>query len=57
MNQVSLTGHVGHHAELRYTQSGTPILNFSIATNEYWKYGTGQTQIRTDWYKCVLWGV
>ena len=57
MNQVSLTGHVGHHAELRYTQSGTPILNFAIATNEYWKDGTGQTQIRTDWYKCVLWGV
>ena len=39
MNQVSLTGHVGHHAELKYTQNETPRLNFSIATNDYLKRG------------------
>lgn len=37
MNQVTLTGTLTKDSELRYSTSGTPVCNFSIAVNEYVK--------------------
>ena len=34
INRVMLVGHLGGDPESRYTQSGTAVANFNIATNE-----------------------
>ena len=56
VNKVFLVGNLGHDADLRYTQSGTPVSNFSLATTERWKDQQGNNQERTTWTRCVLWG-
>jgi single-strand DNA-binding protein len=37
VNKVILVGNVGKDPEVRYSQSGTPAANFSLATNERFK--------------------
>jgi len=56
LNKVLLIGNLGRDPELRYTQSGRAVANFSIATTEQWKDKEGQKQDRTDWHNIVLWG-
>lgn len=57
VNKVILIGNVGNEPDLRYTQSGNPVVNFSVATSEQWKdKQTGQPQERTEWHKCEAWG-
>lgn len=56
INKVTLIGHTGRAPEVRYTQGGAPVANFSLATNEYWTSGTGERQERTEWHKIVAWG-
>lgn len=41
---------------LRYTGSGTAVLNFTVATNETFKDGAGEFQERTTFHRCVAWG-
>ena len=55
INKVILIGHVGKDPEIRYTQGGAPVANFSLATNETWSGQTGEKQERTDWHKIVAW--
>jgi single-strand DNA-binding protein len=40
---------------MRYTSSGTPVTNFSLATNERWNNQEGERQERTEWHKIVTW--
>ena len=49
-------GNLGSDPELRYTQSGQPVANFNIATNERWTDKSGAQQERTEWHKIVVWG-
>tara|TARA_B100000579_G_C22657746_1_gene769368 strand:+ start:243 stop:671 length:429 start_codon:yes stop_codon:yes gene_type:complete len=56
VNKVILVGHVGQDPEQRFTQSGTAIVNLSIATNESWKNQNGELQDRTEWHRVVLYG-
>jgi single-strand DNA-binding protein len=56
INQVTLLGRLGKDAELRSTQSGKQVLNWSMATSEQWKDDKGQKQERTEWHNCVMWG-
>ena len=56
INKATLIGHVGRAPEIRYTQGGSPVANFSIATNEFWTSNTGERQERTEWHKIVAWG-
>lgn len=52
VNRVHLIGHVGRDPECRYTQSGTAVANFTVATNEY----AGKDQpARTEWHSIVVW--
>jgi len=37
VNKVILVGNVGREPEVRYSQSGTPVANFTLATNERFK--------------------
>ncbi len=55
LNKVMILGNVGHAPELRQTQSGLAVANFSVATTEGWKDGD-ERKSRTDWHQVVVWG-
>lgn len=55
INKVILIGNLGADPEIRYTQSGTPVVNFRIATTERWKSQDGQQQEQTEWHQIVAW--
>lgn len=55
VNRVFLIGRLGRDPELRYTGSGTPVANFSLATDETWTDSNGQRQNRTEWHNIVVW--
>ena len=50
LNQCNFIGRLGRDPEIRYTQTGTPVVNFSIACSE--KRG-GQEY--TEWVNVVAW--
>ena len=56
INKVILIGRLGKDPEVRYTPSGVPVANFSLATSEEWKdKSTGEKQERTEWHKVEAW--
>ena len=55
LNKVQLIGRVGQDPEYKATQSGTAVVNFSIATTEKWKKD-GQQQEKTEWHDCCCFG-
>ena len=55
VNKVILVGNVGKDPEVRYSQSGTPAANFSLATNERFKDLNDEWQDRTEWHSIVAW--
>jgi single-strand DNA-binding protein len=56
INKVILIGNLGIDPELRFTQSGTPVASFRIATSERWKDKEGNQQEQTEWHNIVAWG-
>ncbi len=56
VNKVILIGNLGKDPEIRYTQSGDPIANFSLATNEAWTDRNGQKQEHTEWHSVEVFG-
>lgn len=55
MNKVILTGNLGADPEVRYTQNGTAVATFSVATTERWKDKDGNKQESTEWHRIVVW--
>lgn len=55
VNKVILIGTLGRDPEVKYTQSGTPVAKFSLATNERYKDKDGNWQDRTEWHNIVAW--
>ncbi|MDH3520430.1 MAG: single-stranded DNA-binding protein [Myxococcales bacterium] len=56
VNRVILIGNLGRDPELRYTQSGQAVANFSIATTDRFSTREGDRQERTEWHRIVTWG-
>jgi single-strand DNA-binding protein len=56
VNKVILIGNLGRDPELRYTQSGTAVATFTMATTERWTSRDGEQQERTEWHRVVAWG-
>jgi single-strand DNA-binding protein len=56
VNKVILIGNVGRDPEIRFTQAGEPIANFTLATNEVWNDKSGQKQERTEWHRVEVFG-
>ncbi len=56
LNKVILIGNLGRDPEVRYTQNGTAVANFTLATNEVWTDKAGGRQERTEWHRIVVWG-
>ena len=56
VNKVIVIGNLGRDPELRYTQSGQAVANFTVATNENWTNKAGEREERTEWHRVVAWG-
>jgi len=57
VNKVILIGNLGRDPELRYTQSGQAVANFSLATSESWKdKNSGERKESTEWHRITTWG-
>ena len=54
LNKVTLIGNLGRDPEIRTTNDGREIANFSIATTESWKdKATGEKKDKTEWHRVV----
>ncbi len=55
VNKVILVGNLGKDPEIRSTQGGQRIANFSLATSETWRDRTsGERKERTEWHRVVI---
>lgn len=53
LNKVMLIGRLGADPEIKYAQSGTPVANLRIATDESYTDRNGQRQDRTEWHTVI----
>jgi single-strand DNA-binding protein len=55
VNKVILVGNVGKDPDVRNTQDGSKIVNFSLATSETWNdRASGERKERTEWHRVVV---
>jgi single-strand DNA-binding protein len=57
VNKVIILGFVGNEPEIRQTQDGRTVANFSVATSESWKdKNSGEKQEKTEWHRIIAFG-
>lgn len=54
LNQILLIGNAGRDAELRYTQNGAAVANFSIAVNRRYQV-RDEVREDTEWFNVSAW--
>lgn len=55
VNKVILVGNLGKDPEVRNTQSGSKIVNLTVATSETWNdRQSGECKERTEWHRVVI---
>ena len=55
INKAIIVGHLGQDPELRSTDKGMSVCNFSVATSESWM-DNGEKKEKTEWHRVVVWG-
>jgi len=55
LNKVILIGNLTRDPEMRYTNSGTPVVTFGMATNKSWKDAGGETKELAEFHNIVAW--
>lgn len=55
-NKVILMGNLTRDVEMRTTQSGQTVANFSLAVTRSWRDQSGAQQDQTSFINCVAWG-
>lgn len=53
--QTIVVGRVGRDPEMRYTPTGIPVTNFSVAVDRRWTDSNGQPQEKVTWFRVVCW--
>lgn len=56
VNKVLLLGRLGQNPEVRYTEGGAAVANFTVATSEKWSDKSGAKKESVEWHKIVVWG-
>jgi single-strand DNA-binding protein len=56
VNKVMLIGRLGRDPEMRYTSSGTAVVNFSMAITHFMKDQHGNNSEQTEWHQIVAFG-
>jgi len=54
-HKVIIVGNLGRDPEMRYTPDGTPVTNFSVATNRRWTNQDGSQGEETVWFRVTAW--
>jgi len=55
VNKVILVGNLGRDPEVRMSQAGIKIVNFSVATSERWRdKKSGEQREKTEWHRVVV---
>ncbi|MEO8083957.1 MAG: single-stranded DNA-binding protein [Ardenticatenales bacterium] len=54
--RVVIVGNLGRDPEMRYTANGTPVCNFTVATNRRWTDQDGSSQEETTWFRVSVFG-
>ena len=55
-HKVIIAGYLGQDPEMRYTASGQPVTNFSVATSYKWASADGTQHDETVWWRVTVWG-
>lgn len=53
--QITLIGNLGRDPEMRYTPTGTPVTNFTMAVSRSWVDQNGERQEKTTWFRVTAW--
>lgn len=53
--KLTIVGNLGQDPEMRYTPDGTPVTNFSVATNRRWTNADGSQGEETVWFRVTAW--
>ena len=53
--KIIIIGNLGQDPEMRYTPDGTPVTNFSVATNRRWTNADGSPGEETIWFRVSAW--
>ena len=56
INKVILIGRLGQDPKLAYLPSGSPVAEFTLATDESFKNRDGQKEERTEWHRVKVFG-
>ena len=56
VNKAIIVGNLGRDPEMRATQSGTQVANFTVATSRAYSDASGQRQEETEWHRVVAFG-
>ena len=57
LNKAMLIGRLGKDPDVRFTQSGMAVANFTMATSEVWiDKATNEKKERTEWHRIVAFG-
>lgn len=56
VNKAIIVGNLGRDPEMRSTQSGSQVANFSVATSRQYNDSNGQRQEETEWHRIVAFG-
>ncbi len=56
INRVNLIGRLTRDPELKYTQGGAAVGNFSIANNRTYTTSAGEKREEVSYFDCVAWG-
>ncbi len=55
-NRVQLVGNLGMNPEVKAFDNGKKLAKFTLATNEVYSDGKGNSTTTTQWHNIVAWG-
>jgi single-strand DNA-binding protein len=56
VNKAIIVGNLTRSPEVRYTQNGTNVTTFGVATNRAWRNEAGELQEEVDYHNIVAFG-
>ncbi len=55
LNKVMIIGNLGGDPEMRFTQNGDAVANFSVAASRRYTTRDGDQREETEWFRVVCW--
>src|SRR5436190_115456 len=55
-NRVQLIGNLGNKPEIKKTENGKKLAQFSLATSENFRNSKGESVKETQWHRLIAWG-